>query len=206
MLSTEGGRYEGSATSAYSPNIVRPGKRAPGGRRAALKIALCVLVPPVGVLYIWRTGSFPLRGRMLATAISAVSMMLLFLPMIPKPRLNSVPPTPATPPSATRAPASDAVTALSNIEQLLIAQEAAEAAKLQEGQTAPSEEAAQRAVLEAENEAIYNTVVYSVQKGAKLFHTGPTCGNQVNKKQLTVREAIAAGLGACPDCNPPTPK
>jgi len=103
MLSTEGGRYEGSATSAYSPNIVRPGKRAPGGRRAALKIALCVLLPPIGLLYIWRTRSFPLRGRMLATAMAFVSMALLFLPTIPKPQLNRVLPNPVAPAGATRA-------------------------------------------------------------------------------------------------------
>ncbi|NLF27458.1 MAG: hypothetical protein GX592_06125 [Clostridiales bacterium] len=206
MLSTEGGRYEGTATSAYSPNIVRPGKRAPGGRRAALKIALCVLLPPIGLLYIWRTRSFPLRGRMLATAMAFVSMALLFLPTIPKPQLNRVLPNPVAPAGATRAPASDAVTALSNIEQLLIAQEAAEAARLQEGQEAPTEDPALAAQREAENEAILNTTVYSVNKGAKLYHTGPTCGNQINRKQLTVQQAIANGLGACKDCKPPTPK
>ena len=31
------------------------------------------------------------------------------------------------------------------------------------------------------------------------------CGNQSNRRSLTVREAILEGLGACSDCNPPSP-
>ena len=60
MQTSDGGRYRGSTSNAYSPNLKRPA--ATGKKRTALKVALCLLLPPVGLLWIWRTRSFALRG------------------------------------------------------------------------------------------------------------------------------------------------
>ena len=54
-------------------------------------------------------------------------------------------------------------------------------------------------------EEINNTIVYAVNSGAKYYHAVQVCGNQSNRRSLTVREAILEGLGACSDCNPPSP-
>lgn len=60
MQNRDADRYGGSSSNAYSPNLTRPGSRAGGSRRTALKIALCLVLPPVGLVYIWGTGSFRL--------------------------------------------------------------------------------------------------------------------------------------------------
>jgi hypothetical protein len=55
----------------------------------------------------------------------------------------------------------------------------------------------------AKEEEILNTKVYSVYSGARLYHATTVCGTQSNRRELTVREAMAEGMGACKDCNPP---
>ncbi len=46
MQANDGGRYTGSS-NAYSPNMRRPAGQGGGGKRTALKIAACLLLPPV---------------------------------------------------------------------------------------------------------------------------------------------------------------
>ena len=127
MQNRDADRYGGSSSNAYSPNLTRPGSRAGGSRRTALKIALCLVLPPVGLVYIWGTGSFRLRGRVLTSVMSFAVMFALCLPLFRQAQLPTVLPQPATPVAATYAPEEDTATALSNIEELLLQQEAAEA-------------------------------------------------------------------------------
>ena len=105
------------------------------------------------------------------------------------------------PVAVTIAPDDGIVTALSNIDQLLAQQQAAEAAaSATEAPLTDEEAAAQHA---AEQEAILNTVVYSVYSNAKYYHATEICGTQSNRRALTVREAMNEGMGACKNCNPP---
>ena len=197
MQTSDAGRYGGSTSNAYSPNLKRPGGE--GKRRTALKIALCLLLPPIGLLWIWRTRSFALRGRVLVSALSCAALLLFCLPLFKPSSVPTVLPQPAAPVAATRAPQEDTVTALSNIEELLMQQEAAEAAALGDGETAPAQP-------QLTDEQIYNTTVYSVFTNAVNYHTGPTCEGQQNGRTLTVRQAIEDfGLTPCPNCNPPAP-
>jgi len=112
---------------------------------------------------------------------------------------------PVVPLAVTPAPQDDVVTALSNIDQLLAAQQAQYAASNPniEGEATPTpEELAQKA---AEQEAILNTIVYCYYgSGTRYYHAREVCGTQSNRRQLTVREALGEYLGACPDCNPPS--
>ena len=101
----------------------------------------------------------------------------------------------------THAPEEDVVTALSNIEEVLLQQEAAEAA--QRGDPTPSPEPTPEPAMSTEE--VLDTVVYSVYNNAVYYHTGPVCNGQENRRQLTVRQAQSLGLGACPNCNPPVP-
>ena len=178
MQTSDGGRYRGSTSNAYSPNLKRPA--ATGKKRTALKVALCLLLPPVGLLWIWRTRSFALRGRVLVSALSCAALLLFCLPLFKPSSVPTVLPQPAAPVAATRAPQEDTVTALSNIEELLMQQEAAEAAALGDGETAPAQP-------QLTDEQIYNTTVYSVFTNAVNYHTGPTCEGQQNGRTLTVR-------------------
>ena len=65
-------------------------------------------------------------------------------------------------------------------------------------------DAEQMALIEAEQEAILQTSVYCYSgSGARFYHLEPVCGNQSNRRELTVEQAMLEGMGACPDCNPP---
>ena len=89
MQTSDAGRYGGSTSNAYSPNLKRPGGE--GKRRTALKIALCLLLPPIGLLWIWRTRSFALRGRVLVSALSCAALLLFCLPLFKPSSVPTVP-------------------------------------------------------------------------------------------------------------------
>lgn len=190
MQTSDGGRYGGSPSSAYSPNLKRPGRAS--RKRTALKIALCLLLPPLGLLWIWRTGSFALRGRILTSVLACASLCLMCLPLFQPGNAPTTLPQPVAPVAVTRAPEEDTTTALGNIEELLAQQEAGvtEAAPAQPQLT---------------DEQIYNTIVYSVFNNAENYHAGPTCGDQQNGRTLTVRQALDLSLTPCPNCNPVVP-
>ena len=190
MQTSDGGRYRGSTSNAYSPNLKRPA--ATGKKRTALKVALCLLLPPVGLLWIWRTRSFALRGRILTSALACASLCLMCLPLFQPAGAPTVLPQPVAPVAATRAPKEDTATALGNIEELLAQQEAGDT------QTAPAQP-------QLTDEQIYNTIVYSVFNNAENYHVGPTCEGQENGRRLTVRQALDLSLTPCPICNPPAP-
>lgn len=204
MHSSGDGRY-GASKGAYTPNIAKPDARA-GKARIWVYVALVIALPPVGLALLWRAGLFPLRGRILLSVLGAVCLSAMIAMMLPKQTLVQVAATPVVPLAATKEPETDVVTALSNIEELLASEDAADSSQIQEGDVAPAqggEGAQDTAADEAAQEEILNTVVYSVYSGAKYYHTAPTCGSQKNGRELTVREALSEGLGACPDCNPP---
>lgn len=199
MATPDLGRYGGTSSGAYTPNMKRPDKPRSGKRRALAVVALSILLPPVGLIYMWRTGIFTVRGRVLLSALSALCLSLMCTPLMPKASpLDVTAPIPVVPAAVTQAPENDVVTALSNIEELLAAQQAA---AVGEGEPAPAQDP--EATTGPSEEEILSTIVYSVRSGAKYYHTGPTCGTQKNARELTVEQALAEQLAACPDCNPP---
>ena len=178
---------------------VRAPKRDARPPRALVGILLSLLLPPLGLVYLWRLGVFRVRGRMLITAIATAEMMAVAILLTPRATPETISPVPGEPARVTAAPQGEALTALSNIEQILRAQEtvAPEA-------TASTSIVDQLDASNPENAAILKTVVYAVYgSGAEYYHAGPVCGDQQNNRQLTVAEAMAELLGACPDCNPP---
>ena len=192
MQTSDGGRYRGSTSNAYSPNLKRPA--ATGKKRTALKVALCLLLPPVGLLWIWRTRSFALRGRILTSVLACAALCAMCLPLFQPENAPTALPQPVAPVAATRAPEDDTTTALENIEELLAQQEAEASGQTQETQQP-----------QLTDEQIYNTIVYSVFNNAENYHTGPTCEGQENGRRLTVRQALDLSLTPCPICNPPAP-
>ena len=97
------------------------------------------------------------------------------------------------------------LTALSNMDELLYQQQVQNAQNSGAQIEDPNAEAERQARIEAKQEEINDTIVYAVNSGAKYYHAVQVCGNQSNRRSLTVREAILEGLGACSDCNPPSP-
>ena len=172
--------------SAYTPNMDTP-ERSRRSNRALGGLLLTLLLPPVGLAFLWRKGVFRTRGRVLLSCVATIEMAVLLALLLPTAELPQEAPMAHLPVAVTIAPDDGIVTALSNIDQLLAQQQAAEAA-------------AQHA---AEQEAILNTIVYSVYSNAKYYHAAEICGTQSNRRALTVREAMNEGMGACKNCNPP---
>ena len=189
--------------SAYTPNMEAP-SGVSRAKRGPFGLALTLLVPPLGLLFLWRNGVFRTRGRMLLTVVATIEMAIIFTIAMPKPELYTSLPVPVVPLAVTPAPKDDVVTALSNIDQLLAAQQAENAMLSGDEETQAALSAEERARLEAEQEAILNTTVYCYYgSGTRFYHAREVCGTQSNRQMLTVREALAKYLGACPDCNPP---
>ena len=145
---------------------------------------------------------FRTRGRMLITGLSTLWMAILLALVLPGSEVLTIAPAPMTPAAATVAPNDGIVTALSNIDQLLAEQQAAEAALNPTPEPELTDAEAEAARL-AEQEAILNTTVYSVFNNAVYYHSREVCGTQSNRRSLTVREAINENMGACANCNPP---
>ena len=186
--------------SAYTPNMDTP-ERTRRSNRALGGLLLTLLLPPIGIAYLWRRGVFRTRGRVLLSCVATIEMAVLLALLLPTAELPQEAPMAHLPAAVTIAPDDGIVTALSNIDQLLAQQQAADAAAAATEVPLTDEEAeAQHA---AEQEAILNTIVYSVYSNAKYYHAAEICGTQSNRRALTVREAMNEGMGACKNCNPP---
>ena len=186
--------------SAYTPNMDTP-ERTRRSNRALGGLLLTLLLPPVGLAFLWRRGVFRTRGRVLLSCVATIEMAVLLALLLPTAELPQEAPMAHLPVAVTIAPDDGIVSALSNIDQLLAQQQAAEAAaSATEAPLTDEEAAAQHA---AEQEAILNTIVYSVYSNAKYYHAAEICGTQSNRRALTIREAMNEGMGACKNCNPP---
>lgn len=186
--------------SAYTPNMDTP-ERTRRSNRALGGLLLTLLLPPIGIAYLWRRGVFRTRGRVLLSCVATIEMAVLLALLLPTAELPQEAPMAHLPVAVTIAPDDGIVTALSNIDQLLAQQQAADAAaSATEVPLTDEEAAAQHA---AEQEAILNTIVYSVYSNAKYYHAAEICGTQSNRRALTIREAMNEGMGACKNCNPP---
>jgi len=182
---------------AYSPNISMPGSSIKSPGRGAFGIVLTLLLPPVGLMFLWRKGVFRTRGRVLITAAATVEMAVVIALMMPAASITTAVPVPGAAERYTPAPESEVLTALSNMDELLRQQQAAEAG---ETYISPIDQAA----MMAEQEQILATTVHTYNgDGARYYHSVTVCGNQSNLLSLTVEQALAKGLGPCPDCNPP---
>lgn len=175
--------------------------------RVITAIVLCIVLPPLGLMYIWRLGVFPMRGRALMSAVSCVVMVLMFTAgFFGFIDWSSMPPTvepvPGLAVAVTAHPDDDTINALSNIDEIIAMNMGSDPEETLSPDATPiltqDEQLAQQ-------QEIMNTIVYAVHRGAKYYHKSTVCGNQSNGRELTVAEAIAEFMGACPNCDPPAP-
>lgn len=179
-------------------------------RRALRGLLLTLLLPPVGLVYLWRGGVFRLRGRILVTALACIEMTILLstglfglIQWDRRPATQT--PVPGNAAAVTAYPGDDTVNALSNIDEIIAQNMSTQNPSAQETLD-PDATPTPVPMDEEERQVILNTVVYSVHRGAQYYHRNKVCGNQSNGRELTVAEAIAEGLGACPNCDPPVPQ
>jgi len=190
--------------SAYTPNMDVPSEQKKRKSRAFPALLLTLILPPLGILLMWRKGIFRMRGRVLVTLLATIELAIIFGSMGKEQELEMIKPVPQVPVAATQAPNDSVITALSNIDQLLAQQQAQMQAYEPAATEAPTEdEIAEAARKAAEQQAILNTTVYSVFNNARYYHAVENCEGQTNRRQLTVQQAMSEGLGVCPKCNPP---
>ena len=190
-------------SAGSSPAIKRPSKQRAISLRGIAGLLLVILLPPVGLFFLWSQGVFRTRGRMLLTALATVEMMALCVILTPRAEMVSQLPLPVVPQSVTAAPADDNLSALYNIEQLIYEQQLAQVIAQGGDETDLMTEEQKLEQQQENRDEILNTLVYAVYNNAKLYHAQMVCGTQTNNRQLTVREAMMEALGPCPDCNPP---
>ena len=196
-------RYTKGKTAGYTAGVERPSRPRAVSARGVAGLVLTLLVPPVGLMFLWSQGVFRTRGRLLITTLATVEMAALVVILTPRQELTPRAPVPAAPSLVTAAPEGETVNALSNIEQLLYEQQLA---KIEEQGGSAQDLLTEEEKLElvnAENEAIYETIVDSVYGEAVYYHATKVCKTQTNGRELTVRDALREGLQPCPNCNPP---
>jgi hypothetical protein len=168
-------------------------------------LVLTLLLPPVGLFFLWQQGVFRTRGRMLITALATLEMIALVVLLTPHQELTPRMPVPAPPAPVIASPTEEVLTALYNSEELVYQNrlEQVRAAGGTERDLMTEEEKLELA--NDETEAIYNTIVYSVYGNeAVYYHATKVCRTQTNGRELTVRDALREGLEPCPNCNPPS--
>ena len=185
--------------AAYTPNMSAP-SRAKRTNRSLYGLVLTLLLPPLGIAYLWRNGVFRSRGRIVLSAIATIEMAVLFALVLPETELSSQAPVPVAPIAATIAPDDGVVNALDNLDALLAQRQA----ELNAAAGITPEPTVDIEARRAEQDAILQTTVYSVYGyGAQYYHKDTVCNTQSNRRPLTVEEALGEGLGACPECDPP---
>ena len=202
------------AGSSYSRERLRGGgatqfraPKKPGmTRRAILALILLVLLPPVGIAYMWYKGIFAVRGRVLLTVVGVVIMTAMFGFLMPKNSVVEIRPSAVKASLRTPLPTDSELNALSNMEELLAGIENRPVVESDyneaTGQTV-ADDGAGEATPEPEDPMA--AVVYSVRSGAKYYHKSGECNGQVNRRTLTVAQALNEGLKPCGRCDPPEP-
>lgn len=196
-------RFNQSGSAAYSPNVQKPESKPTVSLRGVFGLILAILIPPLGLMFLWRKGVFRTRGRVFVTAIATVEMMVICILIMPKDVPQTHLPAPQPPIAVTKAPETDTLTALSNIEQLLYEKQLAEViAHGGNEQDLMTDEQLEQ-IRREEERALLDTIVYSVYNGAIKYHKSKICGTQTNGRALTVEQAMAEGLAVCSNCKPP---
>ena len=92
--------------------------------RALRTLLLCLLVTPIGLLYMWRNGVFRLKGRVIISLACCLEMMLVlswgFFGIIDWGVMpNTVEPIPGNAARVTPQPDDETINALSNIDEVI---------------------------------------------------------------------------------------
>ena len=190
-------------TRGYTTHVARPSRQRLISARGLAALVLTVLLPPVGLMLMWTQGVFTARGRALLTTLATVEMTAVCVWLTPHQELAPQRPVPAPPAAVTAAPEGENLDALYNIEELIYEQQLASVIEAGGTERDLLTEEQKLAEVEARNQQIMDTVVYSVYNEAKYYHADRVCRTQTNGRQLTIREAMQEGLAPCPNCNPP---
>lgn len=157
-------------------------------RRTLIVLAvLCALVPPVGIIMLWRAEriTLPVRGGLTLLALAAMTLIFFFI-LRPDSSETDITPMPAAPqyagygyiasdtPVPTQAPVPPAVVPM-----------------VPSGNVSATAEP---------GGLTDESIVYAVTNNASSYHLSQICGFQENNRALTLLEALNEGLQPCENC------
>lgn len=76
-------RSSGGSTRSYSQNFRTPAQKTAYDQKRMLAVLLCVFLPPVGVVYIWRSGDLGIILRLFLTLAAAATLTLYLYLILP---------------------------------------------------------------------------------------------------------------------------
>lgn len=151
------------------------------GKRLAILAVLCLLLPPVGLICLWRSRHTRTPVR-LALSLEALLMMVLVLSLVrPHAGVSGVTPTPVR---------ADRVGYLAAVPQQTAQPDDFNV-------TYYSSETPDDA-----NVSLETAYVYAADGIDSYYHATADAENMVNLRQLTYAQALREGLTPCPNCYP----
>jgi len=166
----------------------------PTARRMAVLIGLVAFLPPLGILATLRSTYTNARGKLLFSLLATVSMTIYFTFFLSGGPIPADMPQPSIPRTVGFA-AQAVVPAAPNAQAPAASGDGVAAANPMGnpggGGQSPSN---------AQNQSV---TVYSVRENATLYHRTDECDGQINRRSLTLQEALDERLEPCSKCDPP---
>ncbi len=175
--------------------------------RASLLLiaALCVLLPPLGLIILWRSSRIAQPMRLLMSLAATASMTLIFsLSMA-----NGVPadygirPIPVVPTTAGYGASSDAALQTSagyEDSSVAPAQPDGSVPAQPDGQAEAGIDLFADPISDEGGELDTETTVFAVTNNATSYHLYEICDTQTNNRVLTLQQALDEGLTPCEKC------
>ena len=168
-----------------APSRYMPANNAPS---IAILAALCLLLPPVGVMLVWRARRMAMPLRIGLSAAGFLSTTLIFfLLMRPSDAVSNILPTPVI-------PSQDGYGTITANQSAVEPEISNVPAQPDAFAPQPTEEPRDPGSLTDDS------TVYAVTNNASSYHLNPICDLQENHRSLTLREALNEGLAPCEKC------
>ncbi len=155
--------------------------------------ALCLLVPPVGLVMLWRSRRMTFYVRMALSTLAFISMTLIFFFLM----------RPAEVPSGIRPmPATPMIVGYGSVSQNAAVVPSAPMNVPSQGDAAPAPVVGNASEPVNQNSGVLTgeSIVFAVTNNASSYHLYEICDFQENRRALTLAQAIAEGLNPCEKC------
>ena len=165
-------------------------------RPAIVLGAMCLLLPPVGLVILWRSRRMTFHLRMALSAVAFISMTLIFfLLMRPAEIPSTIRPMPSTPTIAGYGSVSQ------NTVNVVIPSGTSNNVPAQPGAApAPVVGSVSEPVNQTVGVLSGDSIVFAVTNNASSYHLYEICDFQENRRALTLAQALAEGLTPCTKC------